>query len=68
MEEEAWQGGTSDCTAGELAQLLYWCERRMGVWGNMGKPQLVHVGLVWWCRLARFAWAQLQGRVCIGML
>ncbi|PRW45716.1 seed maturation [Chlorella sorokiniana] len=24
MEEEAWQGGTSDCTAGELAQLMYW--------------------------------------------
>lgn len=24
MEGEAWQGGTSDCTAGELAQLMYW--------------------------------------------
>ncbi len=24
MEEEAWQGGTSDCSAGELAQLMYW--------------------------------------------
>ncbi|EFN52979.1 hypothetical protein CHLNCDRAFT_137390 [Chlorella variabilis] len=24
MEEETWQGGSSDCTAGELAQLMYW--------------------------------------------
>ncbi|KAI3424811.1 hypothetical protein D9Q98_008197 [Chlorella vulgaris] len=24
MEEDTWQGGTSDCTAGELAQLMYW--------------------------------------------
>lgn len=23
MEEEAWQGGTSDCTAGELAQVRW---------------------------------------------
>jgi hypothetical protein len=24
MEAEAWQGGSSDCTASELAQLMYW--------------------------------------------
>lgn len=24
MEEEAWQGGMSDCTAEELSQLMYW--------------------------------------------
>ena len=28
MEEEAWQGGTSDCTAGELAQVCGCCRRR----------------------------------------
>ena len=27
MEEEAWQGGTSDCTAGELAQVCGCCCR-----------------------------------------
>ena len=24
MEEEAWQGGETECTASELAQLMYW--------------------------------------------
>lgn len=36
LEEEAWQGGTSDCTAGELAQLMYWLMVRAWAWAVLG--------------------------------